>query len=93
VKIVTETAKAGAVVTILAGLMLTVATAAAGESAFDLRSPAFTSGAEIPVAYTCSGADRSPALSWTGFPPSTKSFALIVEDPDAPGRTFIHWVA
>jgi Raf kinase inhibitor-like YbhB/YbcL family protein len=59
---------------------------------FVLSSPAFANGDPIPAQYTCDGANRSPALSWTGAPPTTASFALIVEDPDAPGGTFIHWV-
>ncbi|RUR86101.1 hypothetical protein PCC6912_09260 [Chlorogloeopsis fritschii PCC 6912] len=46
----------------------------------------------IPAKYTCDGADISPALSWDEPPPGTESFALIVDDPDAPRRTFVHWV-
>ncbi|MDM9385129.1 YbhB/YbcL family Raf kinase inhibitor-like protein [Chlorogloeopsis sp. ULAP01] len=46
----------------------------------------------IPAKYTCDGADISPALSWDEPPPETESFALIVDDPDAPKRTFVHWV-
>jgi Raf kinase inhibitor-like YbhB/YbcL family protein len=42
--------------------------------------------------YTCDGADRSPPLSWSGVPEGTGAFALIVDDPDAPGRTWVHWV-
>ena len=58
-----------------------------------LTSPAIASGAAIAADYACTGADRSPALAWSGAPQSTKSFALIADDPDAPGETFIHWVA
>ena len=58
-----------------------------------LTSPAIAPGAPIPADYACTGADRSPALAWSDAPQSTKSFALIVDDPDAPGGTFIHWVA
>lgn len=57
-----------------------------------LDSKAFPKGGEIPSKYTCSGDDISPALSWSGAPRDTKSFALIVEDPDAPSGTFTHWV-
>lgn len=60
--------------------------------AFELRNPAFAPGADIPVKYTCDGADRSPALHWTDPPAGTREFALIVDDPDAPGGTFVHWV-
>jgi Raf kinase inhibitor-like YbhB/YbcL family protein len=57
-----------------------------------VSSNAFEHGSSIPVDYTCDGADRSPALSWEGLPDGTQSIALIVDDPDAPGRTFVHWV-
>jgi Raf kinase inhibitor-like YbhB/YbcL family protein len=59
---------------------------------FVLTSSAFQDGERIPDRYTCKGEDLSPPLSWRGAPEGTKSFALIVEDPDAPGGTFIHWV-
>src|SRR5271166_2093781 len=58
-----------------------------------LTSPAISPGAAFASDYTCTGADRSPALAWNNTPQSTKSFAIVVEDPDAPGGTFIHWVA
>ena len=62
-----------------------------------LTSPAFADHGEIPTRYTCEGDDLSPPLRWAGAPPSTRSFALIVEDPDAPDprapqRTWVHWV-
>ena len=61
--------------------------------AFTISSPAFASGAEIPKANTCQGADVSPLLTWIDNPPQTISFALIVDDPDAPaGSTWVHWV-
>ena len=59
---------------------------------FHLTSSAFENGEKIPVKYTCDGLDLSPPLKWEGYPPETKSFALIVEDPDAPGGTFTHWI-
>jgi len=52
----------------------------------------FSNGSNIPVEYTCDGDDRSPALSWNTVPAGTQSFALIVDDPDAPGKTWVHWV-
>jgi Raf kinase inhibitor-like YbhB/YbcL family protein len=61
-------------------------------AAFQLASPAFADGADIPAVYTCDGPNRSPALHWTGAPAGTQSFSLIVDDPDAPIRTFTHWV-
>ncbi|RMG08830.1 MAG: YbhB/YbcL family Raf kinase inhibitor-like protein [Cyanobacteria bacterium J055] len=57
-----------------------------------LESTAFTPNQLIPSTYTCEGKDISPPLSWSEPPEGTKSFALIVDDPDAPGRTFVHWV-
>jgi Raf kinase inhibitor-like YbhB/YbcL family protein len=57
-----------------------------------LKTPAFTPGDDIPRALTCDGADMSPALSWSEPPERTQSLALIVEDPDAPRRTWVHWV-
>ncbi len=60
--------------------------------AFRLSSAAFDTGGRIPAPFTCEGDDASPPLSWTGAPAGTRSFALIVDDPDAPRKTFVHWV-
>jgi Raf kinase inhibitor-like YbhB/YbcL family protein len=57
-----------------------------------LTTPAFKPGAHIPAQYTCDGSDRSPALNWSAPPEGTQSFVLIMDDPDAPGRTWVHWV-
>jgi len=62
------------------------------EMNFQLTSPAFENEATIPAKYTCQGEDVSPELSWGEPPAHTRSFTLIVDDPDAPGRTFTHWV-
>jgi len=59
---------------------------------FRLTSPAFKHGETIPKAYTCEGKDASPELNWSGAPPGTKSFALIMDDPDAPVGLWVHWV-
>lgn len=64
---------------------------------FSLRSPAFAPNGEIPRRYTCDGDEISPPLEWSGVPPSAKSLALLVDDPDAPDpsapkRVFVHWV-
>ena len=60
---------------------------------FVLTSDAFADGEPIPRRHTCDGDDLSPALSWSGTPPETLSFALVVDDPDAPVGTFTHWLA
>ncbi len=70
----------------------------------EVTSPAFAAGETIPVKHTCDGDDVSPAISWRlvrqdpsaagaqSAPTEVKSFALIAEDPDAPGGTWTHWV-
>jgi Raf kinase inhibitor-like YbhB/YbcL family protein len=58
--------------------------------AFQLFSTAFAHGGWIPDLHTCQGADLSPALEWSGEPAGTRSFALIVDDPDAPGGIWNH---
>jgi hypothetical protein len=65
--------------------------------AFVLASSAFQAGGAIPRKYTCDGSDHSPPLEWRGAPADTKSFALIVDDPDAPDPSapktvWVHWV-
>ena len=56
-----------------------------------LTSDAFQDGQPIPTQYTCDGADQTPALHWSDPPAATKSFALVIDDPDAPSGTFRHW--
>jgi len=67
------------------------------EDVLRLKSSAFEQGQEIPTRYTCEGSDVSPPLAWEGAPPETQSFALIIDDPDAPDpaapqRTWVHWI-
>ncbi|HEX9129372.1 MAG TPA: YbhB/YbcL family Raf kinase inhibitor-like protein [Gemmatimonadaceae bacterium] len=67
------------------------------DMAIKVTSPAFQAGGPIPSKYTCEGQDISPPLVWSGTPAATKSFALIVDDPDAPDpakpqRVYVHWV-
>jgi len=57
-----------------------------------ISSDAFNDGSSLPVEHTCDGEDRSPALSWDTVPAGTQSIALLVDDPDAPGKTWVHWV-
>lgn len=66
---------------------------AGAQSQMVLHSTSIAPGAAIASGFACTGADRSPELAWSGAPKSTITFALIVDDPDAPGGTFIHWVA
>ena len=58
----------------------------------ELTSSAFSQGKAIPKKYSCKGDDVSPALAWGEPPAGTKSFALIMDDPDAPLGTWVHWV-
>ncbi|HEY8434613.1 MAG TPA: YbhB/YbcL family Raf kinase inhibitor-like protein [Sphingomicrobium sp.] len=70
-----------------------------GEAAVDnatltklnIISDAFKDGQPIPSQYTCDGADQTPVLRWGAPPEATKSFALVIDDPDAPNGTFRHW--
>ncbi len=62
-----------------------------------VTSRAFGNGGSIPSEHTCEGADVAPDLQWSQPPPSAKSIALLVEDPDAPDpaaptRTWVHWI-
>lgn len=58
-----------------------------------LTSTAFAQGADIPVKYTCDDEQEvSPPLRWSGVSEGTRSIALIADDPDAPGGTWVHWV-
>jgi Raf kinase inhibitor-like YbhB/YbcL family protein len=56
-----------------------------------LTSDAFKDGQPIPAIYSCDGANHSPAIHWSDPPAGTKSFALVIDDPDAPRGTFRHW--
>jgi Raf kinase inhibitor-like YbhB/YbcL family protein len=60
--------------------------------AFEISSPAFKKGQPIPAKFSCDGNDVSPALVWTDPLAGTQSFALIMDDPDAPMGTWVHWV-
>jgi Raf kinase inhibitor-like YbhB/YbcL family protein len=58
----------------------------------EVRSSAFTEGAKIPSRYTCDGENISPDLEWSSVPHGTRSIAIIADDPDAPRKTWVHWV-
>jgi Raf kinase inhibitor-like YbhB/YbcL family protein len=78
----------------LVGALVWAAIAHAEEAKmqFTLSSPSFRQDQTLPAKHTCEGADASPALKWDGAPAGTKGFALICDDPDAPGGTWTHWV-
>lgn len=61
-------------------------------NAIQISSSAFTQNGSIPAKYTCDGLDVSPPLMIENVPPGAKSLALIVDDPDAPAGTWVHWV-
>lgn len=67
-------------------------TEAAKMDPFRISSPAFPHNGSIPARHTCDGPDLSPPLRIEGVPPGAKSLALIVDDPDAPGGTWVHWI-
>ncbi len=93
---------------VCAGLVLAVVLAACGDGvdipparrtpledttmAISISSDAFGPNEPIPARFSCDGENLSPALSWGEAPEGTQSFALIVDDPDAPGGDFTHWV-
>lgn len=58
----------------------------------EVKSPAFQEGEMIPARYTCDGENISPALEWSQVPEGTQSIAVIADDPDAPRKTWVHWV-
>ncbi|MFT6387784.1 MAG: Raf kinase inhibitor-like YbhB/YbcL family protein [Cellvibrionaceae bacterium] len=62
------------------------------ESTLTLTSPEFADGGELPQQYSCNGADISPSLTISGAPANTQSFVLIMDDPDAPNGTWLHWL-
>jgi Raf kinase inhibitor-like YbhB/YbcL family protein len=82
---------------LLAAIASCLAVSVEAASMFTLTSSAFAAGQPIPKKYTCEGDDRSPPLAWAGAPSGTKSFALVVDDPDAPDPNaprmiWVHWV-
>ena len=71
---------------------LAVGADVAMEVTMEISSAAFAEEESIPARYTCDGPDVSPPLRITGVPEGTKGVALISDDPDAPGGTWVHWV-
>jgi Raf kinase inhibitor-like YbhB/YbcL family protein len=64
----------------------------APEISLQLTSDAFVANQAIPSEYTCDGAWTTPPLTWSKAPPTTRSVAILMEDPDAPGGAFLHWL-
>src|SRR4030067_528268 len=62
------------------------------DMSIQITSTAFNEGDKIPRLYTCDDANVSPPLTWTGVPTTTVSLALVMDDPDAPAGTWVHWV-
>jgi Raf kinase inhibitor-like YbhB/YbcL family protein len=79
---------------IAAGLSALLGGAAAGLEVHTLMvtSPAFSANGAIPAEYTCDGRQASPPLNWSALPANTKSVAILIDDPDAPGGTFEHLI-
>jgi Raf kinase inhibitor-like YbhB/YbcL family protein len=66
--------------------------APAAPERIELTSSAFADGQPIPTRFTCDGGNVSPPLAWKGVPAGARELALLVEDPDAPGGTYVHWL-
>jgi Raf kinase inhibitor-like YbhB/YbcL family protein len=88
-------------VAVLTGFLLCISTLSSGElfsqakggtMFLQISSTAFSAGEAIPKKFTCDGPDVSPQLKWNGAPANTQSIALIMDDPDAPAGTWVHWV-
>lgn len=78
---------------VIAAFLIAGAVAGAQDTGpISLRSTAFSDGSRIPDRFTCTGTNVSPALAWSGVPKSAVSLALIMDDPDAAGKPWVHWV-
>ncbi len=86
------TAMVLAVVLSLLGPFASPAAENPAQATIELTSSAFVNGAAIPEQYTCQGKNISPPLKWSGISSQAKSLVLIMDDPDAPVGTWVHWV-
>jgi Raf kinase inhibitor-like YbhB/YbcL family protein len=75
-----------------ASLLSQTAPTGGAATPFQLSSTSFAGSEGIPKQFSCEGSDASPPLSWKGVPSAAKSLALIMDDPDAPAGTWVHWV-
>ncbi len=73
-------------------IYIAINTSAIGQGKLTVTSTAFIGGDAIPAKFTCVGQNVSPPLSWSNVPVDTKSFALVMDDPDAPMGVWVHWV-
>jgi len=79
------------IVALLVGVLSIYTAKAADLPKFALTTQAFSNAGTLPILYTCDGKDKSPDFAWTNPPAKTKTFALVVTDPDAPNGIFYHW--
>ncbi|MEU7865542.1 YbhB/YbcL family Raf kinase inhibitor-like protein [Dactylosporangium sp. NPDC049140] len=62
------------------------------DTTLTVTSPDFVEGAPIPADFTCTGAGKAPRIAWTGDTKGAAALAVVVDDPDAPGGTYVHWI-
>ena len=77
---------------VILGLVVLIGCDQPNTKDMNLTSPHWQPNQTIPAQFTCEGEDISPALIWSDIPNDTKSFVLIVRDPDAPSQEWIHWL-
>lgn len=78
--------------TVLIILLISPLSVSGEETGFTVTSPAFIEEGRIPSEYSCKGRDISPELNWVGLPEGCVSIAIVMDDPDAPKGTWIHWL-
>lgn len=89
----TTTITVATTTTVPAATTVAPETTTSRENTLQITSPSFEKGADIPTLFSCDGDDLSPELNIENLPTNTVTLALIMDDPDAPGGTWVHWVA